>query len=400
MRMSRLSALALMLTATACSQTPPPAAPVAKAWPSAAQVELVTQRRASFPVQSLVTSIDWYQPQEVVRGGNAAPFEPVASPSIRADALAAAEALAVEQESHALLIWRGGRLELEHYWNGHNRTTRFETASMAKSVVALAMGAAVQAGKLRSVDDPLGRYVPWEKTTARGALPLRAYLEMASGIESPSFSSANDGPYWQYAFGDDLREAVARWPDGCAPRTEFCYANANTAMLGWAIEGATGTRYADWLSRSIWQPIGAGNASLWLDRAGGSPRYSCCLIASGQDWLRVGLLVLNKGKVGGKQIIAADWIDRMTAPSPANANYGWQIWRGNPHNPARTYGKAIRAVVPAKQPFARDDVVYFDGSAGQRVYIIPSEQMVIVRIGQPQMDWDDSALPNAVLAGI
>ena len=399
MRLWSLFLPVMAMLATSC-QAPAPKQQVADPWPSAAQVALVAERRASFPVQSLVTSVDWYQPQEVVAGGNAPDFIPLATPTLNPEAVAAAVALAEAQESHALLIWRSGQLEVERYWNGHARATRFETASMAKSVVALAMGAAVHRGKMRSVDDRLDRYVRSEKGTRRGAVPIRAYLEMASGIETPPFGGPIEGPYWQYAFGDDLRAAVAHWPDGCAPQTEFCYANANTSMLGWAIEGATGRRYVDWLSEAIWRPIGAKDAALWLDRKGGSPRFSCCLMASGQDWLRVGLLVLNKGKVGGKQLVPADWIARMTAPSAANPNYGWQIWRGSPHTPARGYGKAIGAKVPAKEPFARDDVVYFDGSAGQRVYIIPSEDMVIVRIGQPRMDWDDSALPNVVLSGV
>ena len=236
--------------------------------------------------------------------------------------------------------------------------------------------------------------------TPRGSRPVRAFLEMASGMQTPPGDVGNDSPYWQYALGNDLGEAVARWPDGCVPLKEFCYANGNTAMLGWAVEGATGMRYADWLSKSIWQPIGAADSSLWLDRADGSPRYSCCLIASAQDWLRVGLLLLNNGRAGKDQVVPQHWVQQMLAPSPSNPNYGWQVWRGSPHNPGRTYGRGINAVVAAAEPFARDDVYFLDGSAGQRVYVVPSEKLVIVRIGTPSYKWDDSALPNLILAGI
>jgi CubicO group peptidase (beta-lactamase class C family) len=123
-------------------------------------------------------------------------------------------------------------------------------------------------------------------------------------------------------------------------------------------------------------------------------------MASAEDWLRVGRLILDRGRANGRQLVPADWIAQMTAPSAANPNYGWQVWRGHPHAPARRYGKSVRAVVPAAEPFARDDVFYLDGSAGQRVYVIPSERMVIVRIGAPSFDWDDSRLPNLLLAGV
>jgi CubicO group peptidase (beta-lactamase class C family) len=393
--MRRLFLPILLLAAPVAAQDKP-------GWPSADQIKLVHDRRASFPVEHGVSAVDWYQPQENVKGvarPRALPIKSAALRTIAPEAITAATAYADTQKSHALLVWRKGALEVEHYASGFGPASRYETASMHKSVVALAVGAAVAAGKIGSVDDPIDRYIPQLKAKARGALPLRAYLEMASGIETPR-PGDDASVYYQYYFGDDLNTDVAHWPDTCAPRSEFCYANANTHYLGWALSNATGMRYAQWLSRAIWQPIGASDARLWLDAPGGSPRYSCCLMATARDWLRVGRLVLDRGKARGRQVVPASWIAAMTAPSPANANYGWQIWRGSPHNPSRAYGKSIRARVPAAQPFARDDVVYLDGSAGQRVYVIPSEDMVIVRIGTPSIDWDDSRLPNLLLEGL
>ena len=378
-------------------------------WPSPAQVKLVHDRLATFPADKLVTAVDWYQPQETVKGAarsdplpRAARSDPLpraAKRTLTPEAIAAAIAYADAQKGYALLVWRKDALQVEHYAPGFDRTSRYETASMHKTVVALAIGAAVAAGKIRSVDDPIARYIPELAGTRRGALPLRAYLEMASGIETPR-PGGDDSVYYQYYLGDDLDADVARWPDTCTPRTEFCYANANTHYLGRALSNATGMRYADWLSQAIWQPIGASEARLWLDKAGGSPRYSCCLMATAQDWLRVGRLILDQGEAAGRQVVPARWIAAMSAPSPANPNYGWQVWRGSPHAPARTYGKSIKAKVPATEPFARDDVVYLDGSAGQRAYVIPSADMVIVRIGAPSLDWDDSHLPNLLLKGL
>ena len=391
--MKPLTLLATLAAATAPAQQAP--------WPSPAQNQQVKERRAAFPVQTLVTSVHWYQPQETVVGVRSPRPLPVrARPTIAPQALATAIAYADAQKSYALLVWRDGAVELARYWPGYDRTTRFETASMAKTVTALAIGAAVGAGQIKGVDEPIARYVPTLTGTRRGALSLSAYLTMTSGIETPPFSTDDASPSLQYIFGDDLTQAAAHWPDTCAALTEFCYANANSHYLGLALQGATGQRYAKWLSDRLWRPLGNADARLWLDRPGGTPRFSAYLMASAEDWLRIGRLILDRGRAGGRRLVPADWIARMTAPSPANPNYGWQIWRGSPHNPARRYGKGIRAVVVATAPFARDDVVYLDGSAGQRVYVIPSERMVIVRIGTPSSDWDDSRLPNLLLAGI
>ncbi len=370
------------------------------AWPSQQQREMAAERLANFPRETLVRDVEWYQPQEVLAGSNAAAMEPLAEPTISPDALSRAQALVDEKDSYAFLVWRRGALEHEFYAEDFDRSSRFATASMGKTVVALALGAAVDQGLVESVDDPIARYIPSFAGSVQGDIPIRLYLEMASGIESPGFTGPDVDAYMQYSLGDDIGAAAVRWPRTCVAGQEFCYANANTAMLGWVIEGASGMRYSQWLSDQIWKPIGASDGRLWLDREGGWPRFSCCHHASAQDWLRIGMLILNQGTVGDQQIVSSQWINQMVAPSPANPNYGWQIWRGSPHNPARTYGKSINAVVAAQEPFARDDVVYLDGSAGQRVYIIPSEEMVIVRIGAPSMDWDDSELPNIVLSGI
>lgn len=388
------AAIAMCLACPAMTQAQ------AEAWPSPEQQELVQERLATFPRETLVKDVDWYQPQEAVPGGNAAPFVPVCEPTIPDQTLARAQAYIEEKDSYAFLVWRNGELEHEYYAPDFDRSSRYATASMAKTVVALALGVAIDRGLVTSIDDPIEKYVPIMRQTPRGAVSLRQYLQMSSRFETPVPTGPAAQVYWQYALGDNIGEAVARWPETCDQGKEFCYANANTAMLGWAIEGASQQRYAGWLSQAIWQPIGAADARYWIDREGGWPRYSCCLHASAQDWLRIGLLLLNRGKVGERQVVSSEWIDQMLAPSPANPNYGFQIWRGSPHNPQRSYGKSVSAIVPAKEPFARDDVYYLDGSAGQRVYIIPSEQMVIVRIGAPRIDWDDSELPNILLGGL
>jgi len=390
-----------LLAVTALHAAVPAAAGAEEpAWPSAAQQQLVAERLASFPGDTLVRDVDWYQPREQVAGGNDTPFEPAATPTIPAPALAQAQAVAIAKESYAFLVWHKGRLQHESYAPGFDRISRYATASMAKTVVALSLGVAIDRGLIASVDAPIAQLIPGMAGTRRGSLPVRNYLQMSSAFETPRPDGPDAAVYWQYALGDNIGEAVARWPETCQPGTEFCYANANTAMLGWAIEGASGMRYAQWLSQSIWQPIGAADGRLWLDREGGWPRYSCCLHASAQDWLRVGLLILHKGKVGDRQIVSQGWIDQMLAPSPANPNYGFQIWRGSPHAPARSYGKSVGVKVPAAEPFARDDVYYLDGSAGQRVYVVPSAGMVIIRIGAPRIDWDDSALPNILLNAV
>ncbi|GGF79228.1 hypothetical protein GCM10011338_34500 [Alteromonas lipolytica] len=366
-----------------------------ESWPTPAQIDLVKSRMASFPAARFIYDVDWYSPLEIVPGNDKQPLavSPASSPAI-----AQAIALAEKHDSYAFIYWQGGAIRSEKYWYEFNAQSRFDTASMHKTVVAVLLGIAQQQGLINSVDDPVARYLPELAGTPRGEISLRAMLEMASGITTPPVSTDPASPYYQTYFGDDLKQAVAHWPMRFAPYEEFFYANANTQYLAWIIERTSQMRYADFLSEYLWKPLGAADARLWLDHEGGSPRASCCLQASARDWLKFGLLLLKQGQLNDTRIVPAEWIAAMTRPSATNPNYGWQIWRGSPHNPARIYGKGIPAVVPAKQAFLQDDVYFLDGSGGQRVYVIPSADMVIVRIGKADHSWDDSALPNLLLA--
>lgn len=363
-------------------------------WPSDAQTKLVEQRQATFPWQNLVSEVDWYEPLEVVPGSGDGQIPQILATK---DTYKAAEQLAADQESYALLIWQQGALRYEHYWPGFNASSRYDTASMHKTVVALLMGAAVADGYVKNIDQPLGDYVENVIPAALGEVSLRSLMEMSSGMGSPPFSSSSVSVGMQTYLGNDLRQAYNHWSMDHKANEEFYYSNVNPQYLGWVIEQATGKRYAEYLSERIWQPLGNNDARVWLDKPGGTPRTSCCLQASARDWLRVGLLIMNEGKVDDKQIIPADWIQQMVQPSPLNPNYGWLIWRGSPHNPNRKYSQDSPFSVPAKAPFKASDVYYLDGSGAQRVYIVPSQQTVIVRIGKPSQTWDDSALPNLIL---
>ncbi len=367
---------------------------VQAAEPPDEQIALVSERRATFPVQSLVESVDWYKPLGLVAG------RPSSFPKSQPLPIAQSKSLddfMASSGSFAILVARRGKIVYERYAPGFNRSSRYDTASMHKAVVALMVGVALRDGHIKGPDDRLDKYLPELSGDPKGAITLRQLLEMNSGLRTPPLSDSSASPYWQTYFGADLVWSIGQWPFDPATKGEFYYANANTQYLLWVIERASGQKYSDYLSKSLWQKIGANEARVWLDREGGSARGFCCLQASARDWLRIGELIRNQGKWQGKLIMPGQWVSQMLAPSAANANFGWNIWRGSPYNPKRTYGPGIPAVVEARAPFIKDDTYYIDGSGGQRVYIVPSSELVIVRIGKPQRDWDDSYLPNLIL---
>lgn len=355
-------------------------------------------RMKAIPMAKSVETPEAYTPAETVAGRPGKPFR--TGGGVSAEAIAAAQKYADAQNSFALIIARDGRIVHEHYVPGFDARSRFATASMHKAVLALAYGTAIAQGRI-ALSDPLSKHLPELKDDPKGAVTIEQLLRMAGGVGAPPAAPGDpSSPATQLMFGTDSREAVRLFTLTTPPGSEFAYQNVSTQLAGLALQSAIGERYAAYLARNLWAPIGAGDAALWLDRPAGNPHFFCCLQASAIDWLRVGELVRNQGKVGGKQVVAADWVTAVTAPSPLNPNFGMNFWRGSPHQPVRRYAKAVALTVAAAKPFARDDVVFIDGAGGQRVYVVPSAGLTIVRVGKPSLDWDDSALVNHVLTGV
>ncbi len=389
--MKRFALLALPLALLMLADAP------LSAQSSSEEQSLLESRRLWWKAPGHALDIASLSPLEKVQGGKARPL-PHANSGIAPEAVEAALHYVDRARTQSLLIWYKGALRVEHYGAGFDAASRSAPASMPKPVLALAVGAAVARGQM-GLDDPVGRWLPEWHGDARAAITVRQLLQMRSGLTKYGGASGG-GPGEQQMLGTRLADLVLGTPAATVPGTRFDYNNIDNSLLGLVLERATGQRYARWLSKTIWRPIGANDAQVWLDRPGGLVRTFCCLIATAQDWVRVGLLIKDRGAENGRRVLPASWIDAMTAPSPTNPNYGFQIWRASPYAPSRSYGSGAAPPAPAKAPFLADDIVYFDGAVGQRVYISRSRDLVIVRIGDSIPDWDDSALPNIIVAGL
>ena len=314
------------------------------------------------------------------------------------DSLEAALAYGAETGSDALIVWRGGGIELEHYYEGADENTLTSTQSMHKSVVAILVGAAIAEGHIASVDDPVSRYLPEWGDDDRAGITLRQALWQSSGIDFPTFAFGSLGPMMGLLVGQDMRPITLEQQAVEPPATNFEYNSINPLILGLVIENATGRPYAEYFSEALWKPMGAGDAWVQLDKEGGMARSYCCLDVTARGWLRLGLLHLHNGVANGRRILPDEWMAEIRKPAPTNPNYGFLTWLGNEHVEQRSYNSKASLRTYHSEPFAADDVAYFDGFGGQRVYIIPSADMVIVRTGSIAGDWDDARLPNLLLA--
>ncbi len=357
---------------------------------------VMTQRLLTMPFGgssgpvAVVRGVD--RPAEMPRASRAA-----LSPQVINEAIA----FGASNGTHALLVWHDDGIALEHYYPGYDANTRTPTQSMHKSVVALLLGIAIEQGHIGSVDDSASLYLTEWAADERAKITLKHMLRQTSGLRFSSVGFKTIIGFLRMMIGPDVTAETLYQPLEAEPGTRFDYNTAIPQNMGLLIQRATGMPYAAYLSSALWQPLGATDALVHLDSEDkGMPRTGCCLDATARSWLRIGLLHLNGGRINGRQIVPEDWVRAIAEPGEHNSNYGYFTWLGNEYEPKRLYNRKSSTGVIHSEPFAAPDVIYFDGFGGQRVYIIPSRRLVIVRTGDITPDWDDAKLPNLLIRGL
>ena len=350
------------------------------------------RRLLTYPDNS-ITDVDWYEPKEVVKG------KPVklstANPKIDRASLEQISAYAQAANSSALLVMHEGNLVWERYWGELNAASTSNSMSMSKTILALLVGIAIAEGDIESELIPVANYIPEWSQDERSKITIQDLLHMQSGLKNSDNTNNPLSDLVQMYAGADADGVALNIPAARPPQQVFNYNNGNSQILSEVLERATGERYADYLSSRLWQPLQANNAWVWLDRARGNPKPFCCLFATPRDWTRVGQLFLNRGRVNNEQIVPESWLDKMIQPSTLSDNYGYHIWLK-----ARTQAKPGVYTRDANKSFLAQDTFYLDGASNQRVYIIPSQALVIVRVGEKPQQWDDAVIPNTLVKSL
>ncbi len=345
----------------------------------------------------------YFEPSTLVPGGNT-PFFATTPPDELTIPVAALEEAAGYAETHntaALLVLHRGRLQLERYWQGIGSDSLFSGRAMTRSILAALVGIALDEGALESLDEPIANYLSEWANDPRGAITVRQLLWNVSGLEVPPLDDAS--PFSKNArisIGSDFAAAAMDFEYELQPGAFFAFSNANAQLIGVILERATGRPYETYLDEKLWAPLGAGGARLYMDREEGMPAVFCCYRATPRDWLRLASAYVSDGVAGGRQLWPQGWLREIGSGSEANPNYGFQLWVGNPPGEARPYVQGTTVAFPHGPPIAAEDVMFFEGGGFRTIYIIPSEQLAIVRLGYTHPDWRTSALPNILLDGL
>lgn len=324
------------------------------------------------------------------------------------DTLDAATQFAGRNNSSALMIWKDGELITEAYFEGFDRDSLLVSRSLAKPLSVVAVGRAVAEGHISTIDDPAADYITEWKGTPKEAIRVRDLLSMHSGLLPQAAAPDKDNilnKAYLHPFHDEI--IVNDYPLVAEPGTVYGYSNATGDLLAILIERAAGKSYEDWLTEEVFTPLGAAGGEIWMNRPGGTPHAGCCILLPAETYLRIGILLSQNGEWNGRQLLTPEFVEAMKTPGIDFENAGMGLYLGTPFREWRgASGNTDTPMLSSSwhsEPFLADDLVLFDGNASQAVYIVPSEQLVILRTGnhppkEPQ--WDNAYLPNLVLSGL
>lgn len=262
-----------------------------------------------------------------------------------------------------LLVAKDDKILVERYQYGRTDRDRFASASLAKTLVAMVLGAESAEHPEFSVDKKAREFVPALANSLYGGTTIRDLLHMRSGVEA-SDAQVIHGVFEPPAGGDAemLKSFQERWAE---PGTRFHYSCGDSETLGLVAQSLAGKTLTEYLSEKIWQPIGAEEDASWaVDRSG--QELACFgFNATLRDWARVGRLLAFDGNWNGRQIIPKQWVVNATTMGPGNEQvhgarrlgYGYQVW-----------------ILPGeRRMFA------MLGSGGQFVLVDPQSKLVMVQ---------------------
>ena len=278
--------------------------------------------------------------------------------------------------TRAVLVLYDGHIVAEQYAPGFDKNTVMLGWSMSKSFTGAMVGILVNQHKL-SVDQP-APVASWTNS-GKSNITIKNLLQQTTGLDfTENYTRPSSVTKMLFRQGD-MAAYTASLPLKYRPGTVFNYSSGNSNILSKVIRQVVGEKnYVAFPYKELFYKINAYSFLLEPD-ASGTYIGSSYSYATARDFARFGLLYYNNGTWNGEQILPASWVRESVQPSIADKrkHYGYQFWlNGYDENDST---KRWYPDVPA-------DMFFCDGYGGQDVYIIPSEKLIVVRLGLHTVD--------------
>ncbi len=275
------------------------------------------------------------------------------------------------KKTRSVLVVYKGQIVAEKYADGFDKNSLHLGWSMTKSLLSTVYGVLNKQGKI-SVNDP-APIEAW-KNDARSKITINNLLQMNSGLEwIEDYNTISDVTKMLFLETDMTKSQIDK-PFAGKPNETWNYSSGTSNLLSGILRQKFNTHqeYLDFWYTDLIDKIGMHSMIVEADLAGNYVASSYAW-ATTRDWAKFGLLYLNKGNWNGEQIISKDWVNYVATPTNgSNGTYGAQFWLN----------------VDGDLPDVPHDLFYADGYQGQRVFIIPSKDIVVVRMGLSNIDFN------------
>jgi len=280
------------------------------------------------------------------------------------------------RHTKAVVVIHKGRLVAEKYAQGIDADTPLPGWSMTKSVTNLLIGLLMYDGKLRLTQTAPVPLWYEEAGDPRGNITIDQLLRMSSGLEFDEKYSLFSDVTRMLSVEADAGGFAAAKPLVAEPGSLWSYSSGTSNILSGVIRWTVGgylQEYYDFTQKRLFLPLGIHTATLETDN-NGTFIGSSYMYASARDWARLGQFCLQDGWWQGQRLLPEGWLNYSTSPTRSNPqnNYGAHFWlNADPEDSSqlRTWPN-----LPA-------DTYSMNGFQGQRLIIIPSKDLVVVRLG-------------------
>lgn len=273
---------------------------------------------------------------------------------------------------HALLVYRDGKLLFEDYFNDHKRDDPHRLASGTKSFVGVIAVMAVEDGLLKLDEKVADTLTEWQGDARKSQITIRQLLTLTSGIAG---GEVGDVPSYQEA----VRLAEAKFPPGgkfqYGPVPFQCFGELLRRKLEPRKETVEG-----YLKRRLLDPIGL-KPSVWRKDADGQPHLPSGALLTAREWAKFGLFVLNNGAWDGRQLVSEKLLTECFQGTKAHPAYGLTFWLNASDERPR-------------------DLVMAAGAGRQKLYIVPSQRLLIVQFAEAPRRFQERELLRRVLDGL
>ena len=288
--------------------------------------------------------------------------------------------------TQAVVVVKDGKVVAERYATGIGVNTQLLGFSAAKSVTNALIGILVRQGKLKvNQSAPIAAWK--DEKDLRHMITINDLLRQTSGLALEQTSSGFDPASRMIYIERDMAGFAEGAKLATTPGTQWSYTDGNYILLSRIIRDAVGGRASEvreFAQRELFGPIGMKHVTLEFD-ATGTPNGANSILASARDWARFGLLYLNDGMVGSDRILPKGWI-KYSSSQTLDTGYGAGFWINQAVSGNAPYG------LPWGMPHVPRDTFFAMGNMGQLVAIVPSQHLVVVRLGV-------SHHPDGLIAG-